>query len=503
MDELGNKLNNYGLGNQISNKLDNYGLGNQISNKLDNYGLGNQINNRLDNYKLSGELKIQNTSLKNFNVLMYGLIFLLFLTIVLTFVNTYYDFRSHICKHSNVKKCLAAHKVCAHSAAVTSSQTTSAEFVTNQNMVINLNLKNVESQRLSVEYTDPQNSTSGPCLFFMDFDYTNPVPTTGTCYGTSLLGLGPSAGYHINDHGVSFYLYPFAGSADNITGTSVSQIEYIISQGMLNSPKVIYLDEPFENPKSVISSDQPTGVMYIKGDSNVFQLGGFIKTQQGGFNRDSYKVISSVIGNKSLFSNFGKTKTIPMHTVTSADDTINVSEIIKTNKYKSSQDCNGGVSTGCACVDPVIVTLPDCNKYYYDIENHIYRLRPTPKGNVDNLPDTVRFCSYFPPIIPSNSSNSIQFNQPPAYLIKDDAVKPKGYYYKGYKPGTGENSNQAKQRYELPSIFCSNTHTLNGYHPKDNQLYKLNDTDLSTAYGSCQPNAQLLPNNVVNLGHPK
>ena len=133
------------------------------------------LNKRLDNYKLSGELKIQNTSLKNFNVLMYGLIFLLFLTIVLSFVNTHYDFRSHICKHSNVKKCVAADKVCAHSGAVTSSQTTSAEFLTNQNLVINLNLQNVESQRLTVEYTDPQNST-GPCSFFMDFDYTNPVP---------------------------------------------------------------------------------------------------------------------------------------------------------------------------------------------------------------------------------------------------------------------------------------------------------------------------------------
>ena len=463
------------------------------------------LNNRLNNYKLSGELKIQNTSLKNFNVLMYGLIFLLFLTIVLSFVNTHYDFRSHICKHSNVKKCVAADKVCAHSGAVTSSQTTSAELLTNQNLVINLNLQNVESQRLTVEYTDPQNSTSGPCLFFMDFDYTNPVPATGTCYKPNLLGLGPSAGYHINDHGVSFYLYPFAGSADNITGTSVSQIEYIISQGMINSPKVIYLDEPFENSKSFSSSDQPTGVVYIKGDSNVFQLGGFIKENQGGFNNDQYNVTSNKTGGKSLFSNFGKDNNIPMQKIVSSDETINVTEIIKTNNYKSSQSCNSGVSSGCACVDPVIVTLPDCNKYQYDTTDNVYKLKTTSKSTDNPPPETVRFCTYFPPssVNDGNNSNSIQLNEPPSYTSKLQAV-PNGYYYDGYKPGTGEGPGKRKQRYGVSNVFCSNIANLRPeYNPKDNKLYELTGTNLSTAYGSCQPNAQLLSNGVVNLGHPK
>tara|TARA_R110000822_G_scaffold56167_7_gene142182 strand:- start:8259 stop:9674 length:1416 start_codon:yes stop_codon:yes gene_type:complete len=467
------------------------------------------LNNRLDNYKLSNELKIQNISLKNFNVLMYGLIFLLFLTIVLTFVNTHYDFRSHLCKHSNVKKCVAADKVCAHSGAVTSSQSSSAEFLTNQNLVINLNLKNVKSQRLIVKYTDPQNSTSGPCSFFMDFDYTNPVPTTGTCYEPDLLGLGPSAGYHINDHGVSFYLYPFARSTDNITGTSVSQIEYIISQGMLNSPKVIYLDEPFENPKSVSSSNQPTGVVYLKGDSNVFQLGGFIKEKYGGFNNAQYNVKSNKTGNKSLFSNFGKDTNIPMEKIVSSDGNINVTEIIKTNNYKSSQSCKDGVSSGCACVDPVIVTLPDCNKYYYNTVDNIYKLKPTSKG-VDNLPETVRFCTYFPSssVTDGTNSNSIQLNQPPSYggVIKRGVLLG-GYYYDGYKPGSGEGPGKEGNRYGVSNVFCSNTTTLKGYHPKNNQLYTTDtrDTDysdLSTAYGSCQPNAQLLSGGVVNLGHP-
>jgi hypothetical protein len=470
------------------------------------------LNNRLDNYELSDELRIQNISLKNFNVLMYGLIFLLFLTIVLTFVNTHYDFRSHLCKHSNVKKCVAADKVCAHSGAVTSSQSSSAEFLTNQNLVINLNLKNVESQRLTVEYTDPQNSTSGPCLFFMDFDYTNLVPTTGTCYAKNLLGLGPSAGYHINDHGVSFYLYPFARSVDNITGTSVSQIEYIISQGMLNSPKVIYLDEPFENSKTSETSDQPTGLIYLKGDSNVFQLGGFIKEKRGGFNNDSYGVSSNKTGNKSLFSNFGKDNIIPMQKIVSSDETINVTEIIKTNNYKSSQSCKDGVSSGCTCVDPVIVTLPDCNKYYYDTVDNIYKLKPSSKGH--NPPETVRFCTYFPSnsVTDSSSSNSIQLNQPPSYNTElKNAVE--GYYYDGFAPGRKEapkDSDRASQRYGVSNIFCSNIANLTtGYHPKDNKLYKTTDpgdpgyTNLSTAYGSCQPNAQLLSNGVVNLGHPK
>ena len=462
------------------------------------------LNKRLDNYKLSDELKIQNISLKNFNVLMYGLIFLLFLTIVLTFVNTHYDFRSHLCKHSNVKKCVAADKVCAHSGAVTSSQSSSAEFLTNQNLVINLNLKNVESQRLTVEYTDPQNSTSGPCSFFMDFDYTNPVPTTGTCYANNLLGLGLSAGYHINDNGVSFYLHPFARSPDNITGTSVSQIEYIISQGMCFSPKVIYLDEPFENSKGSDTSDQPTGVVYLKGDSNVFQLGGFIKEKYGGFNNAQYNVKSNKTGSNSLFSNFSKTKDIPMGKIVSSDGNINVTEIIKTNNYKSSTSCNSGVCSGCACVDPVIVTLPDCNKYYYDTTDKIYKLKPTSKG-VDNLPKTVRFCTYFPPssVTDGINSNSIQLNQPPSYgrVIKN-GVLPGGYYYDGYKPGSGSNNRRADNRYGVSNIFCSNTITLRGYHPKDNQLYTTASTDLSTAYGSCQPNAQLLSGGVVNLGHP-
>ena len=464
------------------------------------------LNNRLDNYKLSGELKIQNTSLKNFNVLMYGLIFLLFLTIVLSFVNTHYDFRSHLCKHSNVKKCVAADKICPHAGAVTSSQTTSAELLTNQNLIINLNLQNVESQRLTIEYPDPQNSTSGPCLFFMDFDYTNPVPTTGN-YAHNLLGLGPSAGYHINDHGVSFYLYPFAGSVGNITGTSVSQIEYIISQGMLNSPKVIYLDEPFENSKSINSSNQPTGLIYIKGDSNVFQLGGFIREQQGGFNNDQYNITSNKTGNKSLFSNFGKDNNIPTQKIVSSDETINVTEIIKTNNYKSSQSCNSGVCSGCACVDPVIVTLPDCNKYHYDTVDNIYKLRQPSKG--EDLPQTVRFCTYFPSNATTNPAvnNSIQLNQPPSYTNLKPV--PNGYYYDGYKPGAGSGDGRASQRYGVSNIFCSNIASLTNYHPKDNQLYKTTDptssgyTNLSTAYGSCQPNAQLLSNKVVNLGHPK
>ena len=461
------------------------------------------LDKRLYSYKLNKELRIQNISLKNFNVLMYGLIFLLFLTIVLTFVNTHYDFRSHLCKHSNVKKCVAADKVCAHSGTVTSSQSSSAEFLTNQNLVINLNLKNVESQRLTVEYTDPQNSTSGPCSFFMDFDYTNPVPTTGTCYAKNLLGLGPSAGYHINDHGVSFYLYPFAGSPDNITGTSVSQIEYIISQGMCFSPKVIYLDEPFENSKGSDTSDQPTGVVYLKGDSNVFQLGGFIKEQQGGFNSKQYNVTSNKSGSNSLFSNFSKTKEIPMGKIVSSDGNINVTEIIKTNNYKSSQSCNSGVCSGCACVDPVIVTLPDCNKYYYDTVDNIYKLKPTSKGG--NLPETVRFCTYFPPssVYDGFNSNSIQLNQPPSYSNLQPVTN--GYYYDGYKPGSGEGSGKEGNRYGVSNVFCSNTTTLKGYHPKTNQLYTTGGgdyTDLSTAYGSCQPNAQLLSGGVVNLGHP-
>ena len=106
-------------------------------NKMGDLNETVNLDKRLYSYKLNKELRIQNISLKNFNVLMYGLIFLLFLTIVLTFVNTHYDFRSHLCKHSNVKKCVAADKVCAHSGTVTSSQSSSAEFLTNQNLVIN------------------------------------------------------------------------------------------------------------------------------------------------------------------------------------------------------------------------------------------------------------------------------------------------------------------------------------------------------------------------------
>ena len=453
----------------------------------------------LKEYKLKDQLKIQNTSLKDFNNMMYGLIFLIFLTILLSFLNTYYDFRSHICKHSNVKKCLAADKICSHTGQVNSSSISNSEFISNQNFIINLNLGSVVNQQLKIQYPNPTNSDPGPCIFYMDFNFTDSVPT-GPSGVSNVLNLGASAGYFTNTHGVSIYLYPF--TSDGITGTSVSQIEYIISQGMLNSSKVGYLDEAFEYPKN--DSSENTGVIYLKGDNNSFQLGGFIKNNSGSYSSNNYEIVSDISGKTSLFNNYSKTTTVPMEKIYSADDNINISEIIKTNNYISSQHCNENTTEGCVCSDPVLLTLPDCNNYYYDSQDKIYKLKTSSKGSQKDLPGSVRFCSYFP-TTDSSSKNSIQLNEPPTYdSTLEGAVLTNGYYYNGYRPGEGEGGTNSSERYQLPSIFCSDTNNLNSYKPKNNKLYKTGtDTvDLTTAYGSCQPNAILSSNGVVNLGHP-
>ena len=451
----------------------------------------------LRDYNINTELTNQNKYLKKFNSMMYGLISLVFLTILLTFLSTYFEFRSHLCKYSNVKKCLAADKKCPHSGSVTSTQDVTFEVLSTQPLIIKKDLANVVNQQLSIIHPSEE-SEIGTCIFSMDFNFTDSVPLGGD---SDILGLGPSVGYinFTNNDGVSIYLYPFV--QNNLPGSSIQQIEHVISKAMENSNKVIYLDEPFESQKNTTTVN--FGVTYIKDNDNTFQLGGYVKDGNVQIqSTNNYEITSTETGTSALFSNFNKIDSVPMQQTTSSDSSIDITGQIITNNYRNSVGCNDTVKDGCACVDPVVTNIPNCNDYNYNKNTHVYDIKNTSKSPGKDA--TVRFCSYYSPPA-SNQGQGIQINQPPSYnsVIKDV----RGYYFNGYSPSKKSNNPEDKDdRYTLDSIFCSSIGNLtndkqtnNLYEPKNTNKSKY--TDLSTAYDSSQPNGRINPDGSVNLGH--
>lgn len=451
-------------------------------------------------------LKESNGSLSNFNGLLYGILFVTFIMVTLISFNIYFEFRHHLCAFSNVRKCVAGDKFCASKKTIQSDKNFAVEYLTNQSISINLDLNNVTNQTLDINYYYFNTATeniSGTSIFSLDFNFTDIVPSTGV---SDILSLGSSAGYHVNTNGVSIYLYPFSGKT--ITGVSASQIEYIISQGMSASSDVAYIFEPLEG--TVNGNPPNSGIVFISDSIDYqFQVGTFILEKYVNSNPRNLGVTSSVTGTSSLFNNFSKNNFIPYEETLSDLETFNITEIIKLNNYKSRQNCNDKNKTGCNCIEPGLENIPDCKKYSYNQETGDYTALVSKNFSNENK---VRFCSYLSSGSGSaDSKSAVQINVPNAYSQVIDKNSNNASYYKyGYDPNNPVKDVDTfkNERYELRSIFCSDTSSLTNYDPEnDNKLYTPNPGNVGNSnIGTCvwnskQPNGQIV-GNTVNLGHP-
>lgn len=451
------------------------------------------------------KLKGASGSLSTFNGLLYGILFVTFIMVTLIALNIYYEFRHHLCAFSNVRKCVAGDKYCTTKKNVQNDKDFAVEYLTNQSISINLDLNNVTNQTLSVDYYNFDTTTQNIDIstFSLDFNFTDSVPSTGV---SNILGLGPSAGYKVNTNGVSIYLYPFEGKT--ITGVSAAQIENIISLGMSASSEIAYIFEPLEG---TVSGDVPnSGIVFVSDIVDYqFQLGTYILQNYANANPRNLGVTNSVTGDSSLFTNFSKNKFIPYQETVSDLKAVNITEIIKLNNYKSRQNCNSGTCVGCNCIDPVLEYIPNCKDYTYDSSTGDYT-RIDGKG-AGAEPQKVRFCSYLASSGVADAKNAIQINVPSAYdsIIPTDTSKV-SYYSSGYDPNNPvkDPGSFKGQRYELGSVFCSNTASLGGgYQPSENNLYTSKSgtngySDAGTSvWNSKQPNGQIV-GNTVNLGHP-
>ena len=451
------------------------------------------------------KLKEASGSLSTFNGLLYGILFVTFIMVTLIALNIYFEFRHHLCAFSNIRKCVAGDKYCATKKNVQTANNFAVEYLTNQSISINLDLNNVTNQTLSVDYYKFDTTTQiiGTSTFSLDFNFTDSVPSTGVSH---INGLGPSAGYNVNTNGVSIYLYPF--ESKTITGVSVAQIENIISLGMSASPEIAYIFEPLEG---TVAGDVPnSGIVFVSDIVDYqFQLGTYILQNYANANPRNLGVTNSVTGVSSLFTNFSKNNFIPYQETVSDLKAFNITEIIKLNNYKSRQNCNSGTCVGCNCIDPVLEYIPNCKDYTYDSSTGDYTRISGKRGPA--APEKVRFCSYLASSVAADSKSAIQINVPSAYntLIPTDTSKV-SYYSNGYDPNNPvtDTSSFIHNRYELGSVFCSNTASLGrGYQPSDNNLYTSNTntngfSDAGTsAWNSKQPNGKIV-GNTVNLGHP-
>lgn len=457
------------------------------------------------NKDIVNKLKQASGSLSTFNGLLYGILFVTFIMVTLIALNIYYEFRHHLCAFSNVRKCVAGDKYCTTKKNVQNDKDFAVEYLTNQSISINLDLNNVTNQTLSVDYYNFDTTTQNirTSTFSLDFNFTDSVPSTGV---SNILGLGPSAGYNVNSEGVSIYLYPFEGKT--ITGVSAAQIENIISLGMSASPEIAYIFEPLEG--TVAGNVPNSGIVFVSDIVDYqFQLGTYILQNYANANPRNLGVTNSVTGDSSLFTNFSKNNFIPYQETVSDLKAVNITEIIKLNNYKSRQNCNSGTCVGCNCIDPVLEYIPNCKDYTYDSSKGDYTRISGKGGSADT--EKVRFCSYLASSGVADAKNAIQINVPSAYdsIIPTDTSKV-SYYSNGYDPNNPvtDVTSFKSQRYELVSVFCSNTASLGGgYQPSENNLYRSKSgtngySDAGTSvWNSKQPNGQIV-GNTVNLGHP-
>ena len=444
--------------------------------------------------------------IKTFNGLLVVLVLLLFSVFFMISLSIYFEFRSHLCTFSNVRKCVASDKFCATKSQIQTDNNFAVEYLTNQNIGINTDLTQVINQTVQVGYYNYDNTTKniGTSVFNIDFNFTDSVPIGGF---SDILSLGPSVGYHVNpSSGVSIYLYPFAGKT--IDGVSVAQIDKVISEGMSASSDVAYIDEPLEGSKSQFNNNK-AGVVFVSDvDDYQFKLGTYILMSYANANPKNLSLTSSQVGVSSLFTNFQKSDSIPYQEIISNISAVNITEIIKLNNYSSRQNCNDTNKTGCTCVDPAVQYLPNCNDYTYDPTTGIY----TPhSGKNSSIGGSVRFCSYLANSGAGDGSQAIAINVPSAYSSFTKDGTGVNYYKDGFAPGKTPTTtpNFETDRYNLPSIFCSNvsgTNIPNDYNPENNSLYKQGSTDDdyasvgTSAWNSQNPNATVV-GNLVNLGH--
>ncbi len=446
--------------------------------------------------------------IKTFNGLLVVLVLLLFSVFFMISLSIYFEFRSHLCTFSNVRKCVASDKFCATKSQIQHDNNFAVEYLTNQNIGINTDLTQVINQTVQVGYYNYDNTTKniGTSVFNIDFNFTDSVPSGGV---NDILSLGPSVGYHVNpSSGVSIYLYPFAGKT--IDGVSVAQIDKVISEGMSASSDVAYIDEPLEGSKSQFNNNNKAGVVFVSDvDDYQFKLGTYILMSYANANPKNLSLTSSQVGVSSLFTNFQKSDSIPYQEIISNISAVNITEIIKLNNYSSRQNCNDTNKTGCTCVDPAVRFLPNCNGFTYDPTTGIY----TPhSGKNSSTGGSVRFCSYLANSGAADSSQAIATNVPTSYssFTKDGTAV--NYYKNGFGGEPVPSSDLGsfkKDRYNLPSIFCSNVpgnNIPNDYKPENNSLYQEGSTEDgyssvgTSVWNSQNPNATVV-GNLVNLGH--
>jgi len=443
--------------------------------------------------------------IKTFNGLLVVLILLLFCVFFMISLSIYFEFRSHLCTFSSVRKCVASDKFCATKSQVQNDNNFAVEYLTNQNMEINTDLRSVRNQTIQIEYYNYNSTTQniGTSVFNLDFNFTDSVPAGGV---SNILSLGPSVGYYDNNSaGVSIYLYPFSGKT--IDGLSVSQIDKVISEGMSASSVVAYIDEPLEGSKSEYGN---SGVVFVSDvEEYEFKLGTYILMSYANANPSNLFVTSNEVGVSSLFTNFQKTNSVPYQEVVSDLSGVNITEIIKLNNYKSRQNCNDTIKTGCTCADPVVKYLPNCNNYTYDSTTGVYS--PLSGKSTTTVP-SVRFCSYLSNSGAGDTNQAVATNVPSSYdtFTNDKTVN---YYRDGFAPGktpVSDPNNFKSERYNLPTIFCSNvplgTTFPTDYDPTNNSIYQANSTQTTyssvgtSLWNSQNPNAKVV-GNTINLGH--
>ena len=465
---------------------------------------------KINNYNLNQNLRIQSKSLKTFNYWMYAILAFSIIFVIVTIINIFFEFRAHLCIYSNTKKCVASDKIC-KSNTKAASHKLGTEIVGSEPFSIINNTTDVVNQTVAVEYytqAADKNIDPSTTTFDLDFNFTDSVPETSSGL-SNVLTLGPSAGYayHTGGTGVSIYLYPF-NDQTNLEVEDISQINYIITQSMLKEPSgsVIVVSDPIYGytPRDVT---QPAGVFYSQGLDNQFYLGTYIQIGKEPTVDSTIPntINSNVEGQQSLFNYYATNgREMDMKLQPTSMTSTNITELTKITNLRSQNDCNKDETSGCACLDPAVIKLPFCGEYYYDTVAKDYKLIEGDANDNSEIPDTVKFCSYF-----NNKDNlgyiSANVNKDVNQQLKEGDPT---YYFNGFGETPTEEDANAFNRYQLPAIFCSNQSSYDkDYNVSDNKLYEqlpntANFSGLCAAYNSTLPN--YIPNSdgSISLGHP-
>ena len=467
------------------------------------------LKSKMKKYDLGQNLRLQLKSLKIFNSWMYAIITFSIIFVIITFVNLFFQFRAHLCLYSNTKKCVASDKQCVYNQKSSNSGLV-AELYGEVAFSIVKDTSTVTDQTITIDYyeKDSAGNSKPEDNFTIDFVVESPLPATGT----SPLPDYPNAGYqyYSTDKGLSIFLSPFKlSSPGTLSGTSITQMNYIISQAMGADPygKIAYMSQPSFGFNPTNTNPNQSGIIYAHSSvDNEFYLGTYVQEQTEpttipASDKAVTQITNSVQGNSSLFNQYAKTKNITITENETAYMTENVTQQTLVKNVHSRQYCNKHGDLGCACLDPAVVHLPYCGDYYYDATKGLY----LPLQKITSGPSVTKFCSHFnhhdkgsttiaPNISPNTTSSIKNVNKSRFYLNGIDGTP------------IAFSKSDTKERYNLPAIFCSNTSSLTNYDPKtDNKLYTSGQTsndwsDVKTPYKSSQPNAKLNSDQTVTLG---